>query len=493
LSLLSPRLRSTTAILVAFAVPLGVYLASLRGDVSFWDTADLQTVPYILGIPYPTGFPGYVLVGWLWSHVFTVGSVAWRLNVLAAIASAGTAAALAALLITLGAATAIGFGAALTFAFAAIPWTHATYVDVHPVAFCAVAWAAVYAARWSRSGIAFDAAASLVATVAALTIDNSAALALPGLALMFFTRRPPLRRALLAALAACIAVIAVYAYLPVRSEVVTASRVDPTLALGLEPGRPFWDDGHPSTWAGFTRVVTGSDFSPHQAVIAMFSPAALRGVAEDFAPLAAHDLGGVLPWLALFGGAMLWWRTPLLLAGGIVLGLLPVLFAAAYPVESEATRYYLPAFFVLATAAGYGVAVIDAGMHGIGRYAALAVVGLAWAVLLRDDFGASSPLFAQPALHDGHDFIARITATTPLHSIIVAPWNYATTLAYGAYVLHGLDDRIVLTAGPHEFEPRYRRWMLKHPIVVISDDPETFTAFHVRELDDGSPHLYALR
>jgi len=72
---LSPRLRSTTAIIVAFVVPLGVYLASLRGDVSFWDTADLQTVPYILGIPYPTGFPGYVLLGWLWSHGFAIGSV----------------------------------------------------------------------------------------------------------------------------------------------------------------------------------------------------------------------------------------------------------------------------------------------------------------------------------------------------------------------------------------------------------------------------------
>ena len=72
-------------------------------------------------------------------------------------------------------------------------------------------------------------------------------------------------------------------------------------------------------------------------------------------------------------------------------------------------------------------------------------------------------------------------------------WNYATTLAYGTYVLHDLGDRVVLTAGPHEFQPRYRRWLPEHPIVVISDDPETFTGFHVRELDDGSPHLYALR
>ena len=119
-------------------MPLGVYLASLRGDVSFWDTADLQTVPYILGIPYPTGFPGYVLLGWLWSHGFAIGSVAWRLNVLAAVASAGTAAAVAALLISLGTATAIGFAAALAYAAAA------TWLPAGIVAFGAgvavVAW-----------------------------------------------------------------------------------------------------------------------------------------------------------------------------------------------------------------------------------------------------------------------------------------------------------------------------------------------------------------
>jgi hypothetical protein len=191
---LSPRLRSTTAIIVAFVVPLGVYLASLRGDVSFWDTADLQTVPYILGIPYPTGFPGYVLLGWLWSHGFAIGSVAWRLNVLAAVASAGTAAAVAALLISLGTATAIGFAAALAYALAGVPWMHATYVDAHPIAFCAVAWAAVYAVRWSRNMLWFDAVACVVAAALALACDNSTVLALPGIAVVVLVRRCCVRR-----------------------------------------------------------------------------------------------------------------------------------------------------------------------------------------------------------------------------------------------------------------------------------------------------------
>jgi hypothetical protein len=493
LSLLSPRLRSTCAIFVAFAVPLGVYLASLRGDVSFWDTADLQTVPYILGIPYPTGFPGYVLLGWLWSHAFAVGSVAWRLNVLAAIASAGTAAALAALLLTLGTATAIAFGSAVAYALAAAPWSHATYVDVHPIGFCAVAWAVVFAVRWGRSGAWPDATACAAAVTAALAIDNSTVLALPGLAVVFFVRRPPLARALTLAAAAALALVVVYAYLPLRSAAVTAARIDPTLTLGLGPGRPFWDDGHPATWAGFTRVVSGSDFAPHEAIAGIFSHDAIHGVIDDFVPLVARDLGGVLPWLALFGALLLWWRMPLLLGGGVLLGLLPVLFAGAYQVESETTRYYLPAFFVIVVGAGYGVAIVDAGMHGVQRYAALIVILVAWAVLLGDDLTGSAQLFAQPAQRDGQAWIDRVVDETPARAVVVAPWDYATTLAYGAYVLHALGGRIVLTAAPHQFQPRYRSWLVQRPLVVVSDDPETFRGFHVRELDDGSPHLYALR
>lgn len=470
-----------------------MYLASLRGDVSFWDTADLQTVPYILGIPYPTGFPGYVLLGWLWSHGFAIGSVAWRLNVLAAIASAGTAAAIAALLITLGAATAIALGAALVYALAGVPWAHATYVDVHPIGFCAIAWAMVYAVRWSRSMVWFDAVACAIATALALTCDNSTALMLPGLALIVLTRRPPLWRTALLAGAGAFAVIAVYAYLPLRSAAVTAARIDPTLALGLGPGRPFWDDGHPATWAGFARVVTGSDFAPREAVTGMFSPHAIHEVVASFAPLAASDLGGFLPWLALFGAVMVWWRMPLVLGGALLLGLFPLLFAGAYPVESEATRYYLPAYFVIAAAAGYGVAVLDAGMRGAQRYAALAVIGLAWATLLGSDFSDNAELFAQPAARDGRAFIDRVVASTPAHAVVIAPWNYATTLAYGAYVLHALGDRIVLTAGSHQYANRYRTWLARRPIVVVSNDRDAWAGFHVRELDDGSPHMYALR
>jgi hypothetical protein len=468
---LSHRLRSTSAILAAFAVPLGVYLASLRGDVSYWDTGDLQTVPYILGIPYPTGFPGYVLAGWLWSHALPIGNVAWRLNLLGAVACAGSAAALAALLIAAGAAAAIAFAAAAAYGLARVPWAHATYVDVHPIAFCAIAWAAVFALRWSGGGRWSDAVRCGAAATVALACDNSTLLMLPGVAVIAASRWPPL----------------------LRSLAVSAARLDPTLALGLPPGRPYWDDGHPATWAGFVRVVTGRDFSPEGALAGMFAPHAVVNAVAQFAPLAARDLGGWLPWLAVFGGALLWWRTPHVLGGLLLIGVAPLLFADAYAAESEATRYDLPAYFALVAAAAYGVAVLDAGLRGPQRYAALATVALAWCVLVGGNVAGGAWMFDQPHERDAHDWIDRVAAATPPHAIVVAEWNDATPLAYGSYVLHALGDRIVLTAQPHEFERDYRGWLRRRPIVVVSGDPQTFRGFVTRELDDGDPHLYALR
>jgi hypothetical protein len=82
---------------------------------------------------------------------------------------------------------------------------------------------------------------------------------------------------------------------------------------------------------------------------------------------------------------------------------------------------------------------------------------------------------------------------TPARAIVVAPWTYATTLAYGAYVLHALGDRIVVTADAREYQNRYRDWLPARAVVIVSDDPLTFKGFRARELDTGSPHLYALR
>jgi hypothetical protein len=190
---------------------------------------------------------------------------------------------------------------------------------------------------------------------------------------------------------------------------------------------------------------------------------------------------------------MLCRRAPYTFAGLVLLAAAPLLFAGAYAAESDATRYFLPAYFVLVAVAAYGVAVLDDALRGPARYAALGAIVAAWAVLLAGDVVAGEPLFAQPADRGAHDWIDRVARATPPHAIVVASWDDATPLAYGAYVLHALGDRIVLTADAHEFEHDYRRWLRARPIVVVAGERPSFAGLHVREIGRGDPHLYALR
>ncbi len=60
-----------------------LYLRTLAPDVFVSDFAEFQYQPALLGLPHPNGFPLYMLMGWLWSHL-PWGSVAWRMNLLSA-------------------------------------------------------------------------------------------------------------------------------------------------------------------------------------------------------------------------------------------------------------------------------------------------------------------------------------------------------------------------------------------------------------------------
>ena len=71
---------------VAFAL---ARLALLPG-VTFWDTGEFQTVGPVLGTAHPTGFPTYVLLGWLASVLLQpFGDAAFRMNLLSAICLGG--------------------------------------------------------------------------------------------------------------------------------------------------------------------------------------------------------------------------------------------------------------------------------------------------------------------------------------------------------------------------------------------------------------------
>jgi hypothetical protein len=76
--------------LLAFAPALALYIATLAPSVLPGDSGEFQFVAPMLGIPHPTGYPLYLVLGKLFSLV-PLQSVAYRLNLLSAVAAAGAA------------------------------------------------------------------------------------------------------------------------------------------------------------------------------------------------------------------------------------------------------------------------------------------------------------------------------------------------------------------------------------------------------------------
>ncbi|MGQ9627074.1 MAG: glycosyltransferase family 117 protein [Anaerolineae bacterium] len=62
-----------------------IYIKTLAPTVLMADGGEFQFVPYLAGIPHPTGYPLYIMLGWLWSHLLPFGDVAYRMNLFSAL------------------------------------------------------------------------------------------------------------------------------------------------------------------------------------------------------------------------------------------------------------------------------------------------------------------------------------------------------------------------------------------------------------------------
>ena len=83
---------SYLAAAVAGLVTLLLYLVTLAPSTSMWDTSEYIAAAYVLGLPHPPGNPFFVLIGRVFSILPIAPTVAMRINVLAALSSAASAA-----------------------------------------------------------------------------------------------------------------------------------------------------------------------------------------------------------------------------------------------------------------------------------------------------------------------------------------------------------------------------------------------------------------
>ena len=348
---------------LARSAPIGVGLIAaglgawrLLPGVGFWDTAEFQTIPPILGTAHPTGYPTYVILGWLGSIALgPFGEAAFRMNLLSAILVGVAAGITVDLVRMLTRSTIVGVAAGLGLAATPIVWFIGTHADphaLHLVLFAALLWLLV---RWeiarnedpSRAD-RWLAAAAIVTGLSAGNHSLTLLLAPPiGLFVLAVDPRILANVRLIVRCAAAFAIptILVYLELPIRGGLINI------LEAPLVYGRP-------DTLEGFAYIVTGEQFrgglyDPFGDWPRKLSDLVLLAVRE-LGPLAVLVLAGLMV-------TAIRHRTFALLTGSALA--ITCFFNAAYE-NADIQRYYLgPALIAWVWLAILAAAVAD-GFRG---------------------------------------------------------------------------------------------------------------------------------
>ena len=453
----------------------------LMPGVGFWDTAEFQTIPPILGTAHPTGYPTYVILGWLASIVLApFGEPAFRMNLLSAILVGVAAGITVDLVRLLTRSTIVGVAAGLGLAATPVVWFIGTHADPHALhlaLFAGLLWLLV---RWeiARNDEPSRAdrwliAAAVVTGLSAGNHSLTLLLALP-IGLFVLAVDPAiLSRGRLTAMcvtAFAIPTIVLYLELPLRGGLISF------LEAPLVYGRP-------DTLGGFASIVTGEQF--RGGVNDPFSD--WPGKLGDLVKLAVRELGplaGLV--IAGFVATVIRHRTFALLTGSTLA--ITCLFNAAY-VNADIQRYYLgPALIAWVWLAILAASVAD-GFRGTmlvrrpgaaagersgvmqeaqgpappGRGArapidplGLAAAALAAVVLLLPTIAAlpaRAAVVDRTADRSAQLWLAAVLDEVEPGAIIVSWWSYSTPLWY-AQVIEGrrtdifvADDRTRIDMG----------------------------------------------
>lgn len=430
----------------------------LMPGVGFWDTAEFQTVPPILGTAHPTGYPTYVILGWLASIALSpFGEAAFRMNLLSAILVGVAAAITVDLVRMLTGWTILGIVAGLGLTTTQIVWSIGTHADPHALHLALLAAILWFLVRWEGARRAEPPRADrwlvAAAAVTGLSIGNHSLTLLlaPPIALYVLAVEPAILRRVrlvtLCVIAVAVPAILVYLELPLRGGAI------PGLAARLIYG-------HPDTWGGFAYVVTGEQFrgglnDPFgelpRKVGDLFDLAA-----QQFGPLAAFTVPAFIVTASRFPAYAL-------LTGSAVF--ITCFFNAAY-INADIERYYLgPALMGWTWLAVLAAAIVEVvapsllddeaeldapadellplarltsattpGRVNPLRLAAAALAGLVLLAPTVAAFPARAEAVDRTDDHAAREWLDAVLAEVAPDAMIVSWWSFSTPLWYAQFI-----------------------------------------------------------
>ncbi len=447
-------------ILVAVAA-LALYVRTLLPGMAFDDWGEMQSVPWVLGIPHPTGYPTYVIAAWLFERL-PLGDVAFRANLFSAVCMALALATASVIGIRLGVAPVIAGVAAFATAVVGTIWGSGTVAEVNPLHVLLAALILERSIAWSQGRRLRDLALGGLLVGLALANHPLTVLVAPwAVGFAIWSGRETLRAHpgwLLAPVATGALGLAAYLYLPI------AASFDPPL---------IYND--PVTWEAFKFLVTGEQFrGQYDGLLSASGPATFVASLPQLWSVVVAEAAIPVAVLGAVGGLVLLRRWT---AAGVMLAGIGVTGVYAWANYLHLEHYLLVPFLVAGILAGValdGAARLVAGRLPDRRRAVpagvLAIAGaLTAALLLATTIDAQD----RSADHSAQAYVDDVFAVLPPDAAILSFWGASPPLWHATLVLGDrpdvlvVDDSNIVYEGWGTREARIASLICERPVFII--------------------------
>jgi hypothetical protein len=451
-------------------VALLVYLRTLLPGLAFGDWGEMQTVPHILGIAHPTGYPTYILLAWL-TELVPIGSVAFRSNLLSAVLVAASLATATATAGRLGVRPLVAIAAGLSLGAVGTIWAAATVAEVNPLHLLLCALLLHRALIWEarRSPIDLVLGGALVGLAVGNHLLTLFVAPFVVLFVVWVGRRELLARPWLVvpAVLALILGLSVYAYIPI--------------AASRSPALPY---NHPLTLEDVWWLVSGEQFRGQFDFLSSKGPGIFLASLGDLADLAFRRATPILPLLGLAGIAILIARRTAL---GLTAAAILVIGAYLWANYLRLEHYLLVPWLMLGIGAAVALESAAQALDGLGRRwlgregdggprtrAIAGLLGLAFAVALTAANWSSSDRSGD---RSADDYVQATFGSLPPNAAILSYWDASTPLWHAQHV-EGLrpdvlivDDTNIVYEGWGTREARIDALICDRPVFILRLDP----------------------
>ena len=449
-------------VVVAIA-SLVLYVRTLLPGMAFDDWGEMQTVPWVLGIPHPTGYPTYVMAAWLFEHLLRpLGEVAFVANLFSAVCIALALATAVSIQVRLGVRPVIAGVAAFATGVIGTIWGSATVAEVNPLHVLLVALILDRSLAWAHDHRLRDLALGGLLVGLSLANHPLTVLVAPyAIAFVLWTGWTTLRehpRWLLAPVALGALGLSAYLYLPI------AASLHPPLVYN-----------NPVTWDAFRFLVTGAQFQgQYDGLLSETGPQTFLASLPQLWDVAVGELAVPVSLLGLAGAVVLFRRWT---AAAVMLVLIAVTGVYAWANYLHLEHYLLVAFLVAGILAGValdGAANAVASLLPVGRRElpgpAIALAGAVMAAIL---LAANLSPQDRGGDHSAAEYVDDVFAVLPEHAAILSFWGASPPLWHATLVLGErtdvlvVDDSNIVYEGWGTREARIDSLICERPVFIL--------------------------